>query len=421
MTVIESRIYQSPDDRKSPSLSGEAALVELLERLQNHREGRIAVHLQLSRLRQWHQRPGHMRVAAQAFADSVRHFNGEMFQFRNHDIVYIAKDVTPWQLEDPIEKLRFLFSDDPLTRHLGDLDATEFCIWYRLDRDYDDLMYKARLMRKQASFGAGDLMGGYSDKPAPKPMEAAHLARLHQMLASADLTNVMRNQPVCAIVADEPPCEIFSEMFIAIAELSRNVAPGLNLLANPWLFMDLTRTLDKRVLAHLSHDVHRMKRAFSLNLNVATLLSDDFRAFDQAVAAGLRGRLVLELQMVDILSDMTAFNFARDFVKSRGYRLALDGLTWTTLPLIERQRLGIDLMKMHWAPEIADHSGEGIASSLRDQIKAQGTGRVILTRCDDETAIATGRSLGISLFQGRAVDAQIRSSQPGGNPVRGIR
>jgi hypothetical protein len=45
-----------------------------------------------------------------------------------------------------------------------------------------------------------------------------------------------------------------------------------------------------------------------------------------------RGTVIFELQTIDIFSDLGAYIFARDFVKERGYRVCLDGVTDLTCP-----------------------------------------------------------------------------------------
>ena len=52
-----------------------------------------------------------------------------------------------------------------------------------------------------------------------------------------------------------------------------------------------------------------------------------------------------------ISGDMGAALFVRDYLQSRGYRVALDGTNHLTLPLIGRERLGFDFIKLRWGPD----------------------------------------------------------------------
>ena len=64
--------------------------------------------------------------------------------------------------------------------------------------------------------------------------------------------------------------------------------------------------------------------------------------------------MVIELQPIDIFSDMGAYMFARDFMRERGYRIALDGLNHQILQFIDREQLGFDLLKLIWSPEMVE-------------------------------------------------------------------
>jgi hypothetical protein len=141
----------------------------------------------------------------------------------------------------------------------------------------------------------------------------------------------------------------------------------------------------------------------SFNLNVSTLLSQAFLAFDDAVPASRRGHMVVELENLDIFSDLEAYTFAREFVQERGYRICVDGLTHQTLALVDRKRLGADLIKLIWHSDMVD-GGKDIESDLRSLVRRAGENRVVLCRCDDREAVDFGRSIGIGLFQGRHIE-----------------
>ena len=138
----------------------------------------------------------------------------------------------------------------------------------------------------------------------------------------------MRRQSICAVAGTYLPRPVFMQLFISIGELARQVLPDINLAANRWLFQHLTETLDLRVLKLLTQaDDQDLHSSFSVNLNVSTLLSREFTKFYTSLRTGARGMIVLELQLIDIYSDVANYMFARDFVRERGYRICVDGVT----------------------------------------------------------------------------------------------
>jgi hypothetical protein len=86
--------------------------------------------------------------------------------------------------------------------------------------------------------------------------------------------------------------------------------------------------------------------SFSINLNVQTLLSPEFLDFDASLRMGSRGTIVVELQLVDIFADISGYLFARDFVREKGYRICLDGVTNNSISFVDRRKLGVDLVKV---------------------------------------------------------------------------
>ncbi|MGY8961779.1 MAG: EAL domain-containing protein, partial [Alphaproteobacteria bacterium] len=190
------------------------------------------------------------------------------------------------------------------------------------------------------------------------------------------------------------------------------VLPEVNLAGNPWLFQHLTQTLDVRMLKHLEQaDDSEIFSSLSINLNIATVLGTDFLEFDSSLRTGSRGTIVVELQPMDVFADFNAFMFARDFLREKGYRVCLDGIGISLFEFIDRKKLGLDLVKLFWSPEIGDSASEERQNSIRAQITELGRSRVILSRCDNAAAIRTGQELGISLYQGRHVDALLSGAR----------
>ncbi len=276
-------------------------------------------------------------------------------------------------------------------------------------RQYDEFLAVAQQLAEEDRRRSQRLsaIAGPAEPKAPdlQPLNPRQLSELIDAIERADLSNMMRRQAICGLSADAPPQPMFRELYISIDQLRSIVMPGYNITADRWLFQHLTRTLDVRMLQLLSkNDDRAISASYSININVATLLSDRFLAFDSGLSAATRGTIVFELQPIDVFADLGAFIFARDFVKERGYRVCLDGVTNLTLPFVDRDRLGIDLVKIIWQQDALAGSRDEHIRELRDFVAGFGRARTILCRCDSEAAIAVGRALGIGLFQGHHVD-----------------
>jgi len=240
-----------------------------------------------------------------------------------------------------------------------------------------------------------------------EPLTPRLLDRVEAALERADLSNLVRRQFICRVDRQMVPETMFSELFISIADLRETLLPEVNLLSNRWLFRHLTETLDRRMLSMLSRpDSITIDGDVSFNLNVSTLLSPEFTTFDENLTAGRRGIMIIELQEMDIFSDLGAYLFAREFVQEKGYRVCLDGLTHHSMSMIDRQRLGADVVKLLWHPELVD-GGEEMHEEIRAMVGVAGDSRVVLCRVDDREAVDFGHSVGIALFQGRYIETLI--------------
>lgn len=403
-----------------PNVSQEYLLLNYVQRLDRHRDGRKAVHVHLSNLRDHNRRGHHLRIAGNTFEGLVNQFEGQMFALNSGDLVFICKGASVEEMDDAINRLRYLFSDDPLA--MADV-ADNFSTWYNLEAQYKDFVALAetlndaeqarqeRLRMRASQWGEDEAS---NNRP---PITPTQLGKLENFLKSADLSSFVRRQQVCAVSVDTHPKPIFKELFISIDELASTVLPEANLAGNKWLFQHLTIALDDRVLKLLVRaDDTDLHSSFSINMNVSTVLSQSFLDFDSQLRTGSRGTIVIEFQLIDVFADLAEFNFARDFLHEKGYRLCLDGISHSSLPVFDRKTLGLDLVKMIWDKSLIDEDQGGEKfEALRQSVEECGRSRIVMTRCDLPAAIEIGHLLGITMFQGRYVDALIQEKARFGN------
>lgn len=385
----------------------EMMLVDAIRRLEKRRAERIAVIIHLSRLTSANRRHHCLRIATDLFITCISAFEGQFFALENNDIVFIARNVPFESIDQAVNRLRVLFSEDPLAQFMEDSeDQPHFCTWFNLEQDYAVFLETALNLLHEAE-KARENSGGKARQLRPEDHDAIRpesLARIEQALENADVSGLVRRQTVCLLAEGQEPEPLFEELYVSIADLQKEITPGIDLSSNRWLFQYLTQTLDRRVMNALTRDGPGWLRPFSLNLNVVTVLSPEFARFEATITPQLRGRLVIEMNKIDVFSDMGAFLFARDYLHDRGFRLCLDGLTHNTLPYYDRARLGFDLIKIFWTPDSIDDMRSGSLPAIRSIVMEAGQARTILCRCDNERAIEIGQSLGIVMFQGRHVD-----------------
>lgn len=399
--------------------SQEHALLNHAMRLEHNRVGRLALHIQLSRLNGQNRREQQIETAILHFEEMVSNVEGQLYRSAAGDIIFVCDDRRPEDLDGAVQRMRQMFSDDPLTQGSDDNPEDEFCTRYALEHDYQKFLALALKMvdggdaQNQAQRQENDVAGDLAARPAalpPRDLTPAQLGKVEEALANLDLSAVMRQQPVCVVTAGHPPKMVFHEIYVAIDDLGQILLPGVTLGSDPWLFQRLTCSLDGRMLRQIVHDHAKTTKAISLNLNVATVLSADFRRFEQTIGQGVRGRLIIEFQHLDIIADMPSFLFARGYLRELGVKVCVDGLNYLTLPLVDRGKFGVDLLKMRWNDDLLDAMGKEAIIALKRAVRVADVGRIILCRCESPSALRKGQELGISLFQGRHIDTLLASS-----------
>ncbi len=393
-------------------MNREAALLDFVERLRKFTKGRRAVHIRLSKLRPYNRRAHHMRIATSTFDPLVRDYDGALFRLFNNDLVIICNGADVADLDHAVLHLRYLFAEDPFIKN-DEAGNIEFCTWFDLENDYTDLydlaqrMVSARAQREQDQNETPNPIAKKEDAEKA-PLDPPNLAAIEEAIAQADLSTIIRHQPICAVARDRKPEPAFNEIFTSIAMLCEMLMPEIDVHANPWLFRDLTQHLDRRMISYLAQNGETTRsQPFSVNLNISTLLSPEFLDFDEQLNKGTRGGIVIELQLFDVYADLGNFLFARDFLHERGYKFCLDATTHMSLPLIDRAELGFDLVKLLWNDDLAGQLSGPRGRNLRLAAEKVGPERLILAHCDSEQALEVGESLGITLYQGYLLDEML--------------
>lgn len=348
-------------------------------------------------------------------ATLIRNFNealhpeGKAFGFRNDDvfIVYSPK-INENQIKALLIKTGLYFSADSKIENPEALQRTfvlpaeKDALNYEVSRIESTMPSRSDAASEKSAAHKRFVLPPVAAEQGKKQLTPAELARISKALVNTDFSNMIRRQFVCIVLDDIAPSPMFEEVFVSIADLGETILPDVSLTATPWLFQNLTETLDKCVLTTVSrHDDGAFYRDFSLNLNVSSILSEDFKSFDKGIRENMKASVVLELQPIDIVSDFSMYVRARDFAQSLGYKICIDGVSALNLPFIDREKLGADFVKLTWQADLPDLLTQD--EKLKEKILSIGSNRTILCRVDDEKALNFAKESKITLLQGRYI------------------
>ena len=331
--------------------------------------------------------------------EELRDSAGHIFAAQQGDIICVYENTSNKIAKSFAAKIREFFSEDVLAT--ANQDTPEFFTHYSLKKDYSKF---SKSVEKILDTQNGYMTPKITDKwirsatRHVSPLTPSKYKEVCDKLSKADIGKCIRSQPICKLSKKEPDIQA-RELYVFISELQKTIAPNVDLLTDPWLFQSLTHYLDIAVLQELNKPRSKYKgTALNLNMNVASLLGDEFLRFNSRLKPEQKKEITIELEKKDVFSDIGAYRYIKDLLHSKGYKICLDGLTHLTLPLVDCKRLGVDSIKLYWSSELKQDK------SIAKELDKFGFSKVILAHCDRADAIEWGKSVGIKLFQGWHVD-----------------
>jgi len=396
------------------SMTQEAVLLEKLSRIEENPSGYFAVHMHLSQLRPSNRQRHFINIAVRVFDNLVNNADAILYLMMNQDLVLICREILVEDIDPYINKVRAMFSEDPLTSSEDEYED-RLSTWYDLasKEDFAAFLSAATELSVKAQVMIEELQRNHEkeeDKDSGDPLTARNLAAINQKLQSTRIADLIRHQTCIRIAPGKAGAFVFREHFIAMTELRERVSPGVNLFTSAWLFQYLTETLDKRVLSVIGRkNFHDMRDAVSLNLNIGTVLSRDFTNFMRIVDDNAH-KIVIELQIIDIFADMNSYGYARDMLQDRGFKVLVDGVNPLALQFFDPANLRPDFIKVAWGKEFEEESNDNSRLMMfRETVEHAGKDSMILYRVDSERAVKWGLALGISRFQGYFIDKLVQA------------
>jgi EAL domain-containing protein (putative c-di-GMP-specific phosphodiesterase class I) len=388
----------------------EAKLFDMVQTMRREQGPIFVIHLNFSRLQDRYRSDFQIKIAINIISDLCREIDGVIFSCRDNDLVTMLYCDNQAIVEKIIFQLRYLFIDDPLAYSDNESENKDFCDVYLLPIQWQDLALMAQ--RKVGSSAKFEYPKD-ADEVRLKPLTPHRLARLEPDIRTIDLSQIVRLQPICAWVNQAQFRVVFQECYIHIAHLRQALKTNVDLASNILLFRYLTEILDDRILNYIrQHPALYLKNSLSININIATLFSNEFAIFDTAIDTGAKSAVIFEIHIADIFADIEAFKTAADFLHRQGYRICIDGLSPSSFMQVSRELLHADLMKLQWNADHDVHLDNVENRLLLEAVRRCGQNRIILCRCDSPYSLNYGRTLGLSLFQGRYVDQVLNPKSP---------
>ncbi|MBC7951323.1 MAG: EAL domain-containing protein [Rhodospirillaceae bacterium] len=247
---------------------------------------------------------------------------------------------------------------------------------------------------------------GASQLPSMDPFSTVRFSPVVQLefieeqLPKVRFGDLMRSQPICRFQQGQIVEVVAQEIYASIADLQKRFSTSIDMVAHYLLRHHLTHNLGQLLLRDLeAGTLVNAAGAMFINVQVETLCSAAFRSFDEAMGE-FPSRVTFELDMTDVLAHLENCLELLPSLRARGYGIALAGVSLSALNEIELDRLPVTALKLVWQSDLI----VGAKAHARLNAFMAAGGLVILGRADRKNAIAWGEELGISHFQGLAVD-----------------
>ena len=393
----------------------ETKLLDTVTGIETESNGWRAVYFRFDQLLEQYRSDYQIQISVNLLVDLLVNYQGGVFVCFDHTIILVCRNVSKTQIDKAIFQLRYLFMDDPLAYDNTGEENKNFCRIFDLGVEYAEFYQICRQKLSQSNH-AGKIDG--NKRPArildnianisEQLFTPTRLAHVEADLNKADLSRIIERQSICAITNDNKIRKVFDEYYIQISSLRQMLHTKADFLSNRWLFRYLTQILDDRVMDLFSMSPMRyFDSSVSINFNIETILSKKFKDFDALIKPLVKHSIIIEIQIGDVFSDISAFVAARNILNKLGYKICLDGVTNLSILQIDREKLGFDLAKLQWNADLEDDLGVEENKVLMKAIESFGEHRVILTRCDSRQAVNYGQAMGINLFQGRFIDKML--------------
>lgn len=302
----------------------------------------------------------------------------------------------------------------------GDPDRwRRFCEVFRLPDLYVALRERMDELERgpgeDAEEGAEALPAGSGEEAEPLAGEhgasltgelrAENLATLLSFLDGADLAPLLRRQGVYRLA--ERPQVLYDELFLPLEDMLRATCPGLWVSPTSPLGLEVRRHLDRLLLAQLLIDRPFDHAAIGINLSMAAVASPEFGWLVERTRRERRAQLVIELDWLEVLADLTRDGGVCAELRNAGFRLAVDGLTPEALRWITPDWLAFPVVKIRFSEETAALFAD---PGLLARVAALPAETVVLSRCDSRAALSAARRLGVRHVQGWLIDRFVRQS-----------
>lgn len=371
-------------------------LEDLLRSVEGHCAGQRIIQFHASQLPPDHKK---IKLAIDVLrASIVKQGLGDIVIVPNRDIVAWVRGM---KLASIISLCRSI--EDCFCEHAtfsGENFYGEESFYTIIDASIDIGKFRSYVMSMAEYYSNGNNSGLICKQKQTITLE--NFADIVDIVRKSDITSYIFNQPIYDIADDNISIE-FIEFYTSINTFEAAFCPSFSISGDPWLFNRLTEELDKAVLRHMGREVQSYRhKAFSLNLNLRSVLSKEFSVFAESLCANFASRIIIEINKLSMFSNWHLFEEICALARAHTFKICIDGMEIRDLANVRLDHLDFDFIKLRWSPAaMAEH--QHVARAVQALSKVDRS-KIVLSMCDSVGAFSFAQSMGIHFVQGRLAD-----------------
>lgn len=320
----------------------------------------------------------------------------ETLPLARHFIALLADAETARKIKGRLETL----SDFLAEKHHGSIRVQSFDLAHDSKRFVDT----CNRLIEQAPLPPGDRSVKIKDPAPPGPTDLDQFLMVQRALGNADISSLIRSQDLWLLIPGKPPAVFARDTWVSIPAIESRLE--IPLVSESWLLGRTAELADSRLIAHLLHEEAAPPVPRFIGVHVATVFSGDFR---QLLATGGQDRRqppIFELSLEERQHDAGLFDKAIAVLRDAKLRIVLGDVLGPDLLTLQ----DADYQHADWIRLDSSALQLGDGNQL-ERIKTIGPERFILCECNDDAVVQAGLRLGIRRFQGRAVNAAMKSPE----------
>lgn len=376
-----------------------------LNSLATNVDGVIAIHFYLSKLLPYDYQSFQVLELFSLLKQVFAPLKGQAFILKNDDLIYICQNSSSIYLDRCLSQFKRTLSADTLIH--GNLRPQTLYTVFPLTQKLEEFRRVINEIEENPLYKNRDLLKvkDQEGNHIPLLVEGINLETLsfiENSIKNANISNFLKRDPI-ALYEDGCNPDILSyHFYISLDALQGFLKLNEPISNNIWLFRQVGFYLDKQILLKLPEFMAQKNiPGINVNLNLRTLITTYFQSFILEYQA--TKQLTFDIDIIDFMAHPEVFEYALLTLREKGCRIGLSGLTIKHLDYLNFKKLPIDSFKIIWDTNFTNCPGK-----LKNIVRSVGREKIVLTKCDTETAIQTGRLADIHYFHGHALEALLR-------------